>query len=323
MVAISLGKLERRDPKTVWKTEYGDFTPWLAEHLELLGEALDLDLELVRTETAVGDFLCDIEAREVGTNRPVIVENQLGPTDHRHLGQLLTYAGGLDATVVVWISPDIRDEHRKALDWLNRHTDERVDFFGVRLEVLRIDESKPAVQFRPVAFPNKPPVPPPEDVSERGMIYKKFFQALIDELREKHKFTNMKKAPTYSWCNFSSGGSGIHYSAAFTKDGLRTGIELASSSKERNKRIFDWFSANREGIDAELGESLTWERRDLKQASYIWVSRPNTSFRDADEHGDELRRWAVEHLLRLKKVFGPKLRHALAAVDASIASEAA
>jgi hypothetical protein len=152
---LPLGKLEHLDARTLWKNEAGDFTPWLAEHLPLLGEALGLDLELEEMEGVVGDFSCDIVAREVIKNRPVIIENQLERTDHSHLGQLLTYAGGLDAAVVVWISPEIRDEHRKALDWLNRHTDEEIDFFGVLLDAIRIDGSKPAVQFRPVAFPNK------------------------------------------------------------------------------------------------------------------------------------------------------------------------
>ena len=138
---IALGKLKHFDPRKLWENEAGNFTPWLANHLQLLAEALGLDdLQLVRTEQAVGEFLCDIVAREVRTDRRVIIENQLKQTDHKHLGQLLTYAGGLDAAVVVWISPEIREEHRQALDWLNRHTDEQIVFFGVLLEAIRIDD---------------------------------------------------------------------------------------------------------------------------------------------------------------------------------------
>src|SRR5215469_16133462 len=155
LVDISLGKLEHLDPRTLWKNEAGDFTPWLADNLPMLGEALGLDLQLEEMEGPVGDFSCDIVAREVGTNRPVIIENQLERTDHSHLGQLLTYAAGLDAGVVIWISSDIREEHREALHWLNRHTDEQIDFFGIRLEAVRIDGSKPAIQFSLVVSPNK------------------------------------------------------------------------------------------------------------------------------------------------------------------------
>ena len=108
-VTIELGKLEQVDPRTLWDTEPGDFTPWLAKNIELLAEELGLDLELLQVEKPVGDFSCDILARDTGRDRPVIIENQLEATDHRHLGQLLTYASGLDAAVVVWISPEIRE----------------------------------------------------------------------------------------------------------------------------------------------------------------------------------------------------------------------
>ena len=152
---IILGTLQHLPPRDIWKNEASDFTPWVAEHIGLLGEALGLDLEFVVREQSVGEFSCDVVAREIGRNRPVIIENQLEATDHRHLGQLLTYASGLDAAFIIWISPEIREEHRQALDWLNRHTDESVDFFGVQLEAIRIDDSRPAVQFRLMAFPNE------------------------------------------------------------------------------------------------------------------------------------------------------------------------
>lgn len=119
---ITLGTLEYINPRELWTSGAANFIPWLADHIQLLGEALGFDLELVQAEQSFGDFACDIEARETGTNRQVTIENQLEATDHRHLGPLLTYAGGLDAAIVVWIGPKIRDEHRQALDSLNRHT---------------------------------------------------------------------------------------------------------------------------------------------------------------------------------------------------------
>jgi hypothetical protein len=137
-----LGQLE---PRTLWTREAYDFTPWLADNLSLLGEALGLDLELAQIEPAVGAFNADITARDTGRDRHVIIENQLEPTDHGHLGQLITYAAGLDAAVIAWISPEIREEHRQAIDWLNRHTSEKIEFFAIALEVVRIGDSKPAV----------------------------------------------------------------------------------------------------------------------------------------------------------------------------------
>src|SRR5262245_47289286 len=128
----ALGKLTRVDPRTVWKHEALDFTPWLEEHIEELGEALGMDLEVIERESAVGSFSVDLLAKDLGSGRKVIIENQLAQTDHTHLGQLITYAAGLDAKVVIWVSPEFRDEHHKALDWLNRG-DGPVHYFGVEL----------------------------------------------------------------------------------------------------------------------------------------------------------------------------------------------
>src|SRR5687767_9372800 len=92
-----LGTLKRIDARTVWKHEALDFTPWVKANIELLSDALQMELALPETEVPVGDFACDVVAREVGTDHKVIIENQLEPTDHAHLGQVLTYAAGMDA----------------------------------------------------------------------------------------------------------------------------------------------------------------------------------------------------------------------------------
>ena len=111
-----LGRIEKVDLHEAWPHEAADFTPWLAEHVSELGNALGLELELQSQEAPVGTFSLDLLARDSGTNHTVIIENQLEPTDHDHLGKLLTYAGGYDANVIVWVTRDFRDEHRQALD---------------------------------------------------------------------------------------------------------------------------------------------------------------------------------------------------------------
>src|SRR6266851_3093921 len=138
-----LGTLVFLDPRDVWSSESIEFTPWLADHLDLLGEALGIDLELDGREAPVGDFSADLLARDNNRDRLVVIENQLEQTDHDHLGKMLTYAAGRSAGVVVWIAKKIREEHRAAIDWLNEHTDEELEFFAVELQVPKIDESRP------------------------------------------------------------------------------------------------------------------------------------------------------------------------------------
>ena len=147
MTIPPLGRLTRIDARSVWQHEALDFTPWVRANIDTLSEALGMELELPETEVPVGNFSCDVVAQEVGTGHRVIIENQLEPTDHSHLGQLLTYAAGLNARGVVWIAPQYRAEHRQAIGWLNANTGEDLVFFGVEVELLQIGDSPYAPHF--------------------------------------------------------------------------------------------------------------------------------------------------------------------------------
>lgn len=114
----------------MWQHESGDFTPWLAANIDVLSDAIGLPLTVVGQEVLVGDFRLDIHATDPDGNT-VIIENQLEPSDHFHLGQLLVYASGLEATTGIWITTRLRDEHRSALTWLNERTDSDVRAFGI------------------------------------------------------------------------------------------------------------------------------------------------------------------------------------------------
>ncbi len=154
MVSGSIGRVEEVELRTVWEHEAHAFTPWLAQNLDLLAYELDLPaLRLRGEEVPVGGFSLDIEAETLDGDT-VIIENQLESTDHTHLGQLLTYASGLKASVVIWIAKQMRDEHASALDWLNEHTDGSIHFFGLEIGAVRIDDSRPAPVLRVRVRPN-------------------------------------------------------------------------------------------------------------------------------------------------------------------------
>ena len=140
MSVEKLGRLEKVELRDIWEKEDMHFTPWLAkeENMDLLSSTIGMDLVVEAQEKDVGPFRADILCKDYASNNMVLIENQLEKTDHKHLGQLLTYATGLDAVSIVWIAKEFSEEHRATLDWLNKITNDRHNFFGVKIEILRI-----------------------------------------------------------------------------------------------------------------------------------------------------------------------------------------
>jgi hypothetical protein len=122
-----------------------DVTSWLLRSGPLLSKLLGIDIELDPGEDTAGKPATGIVGREVVTGLPVVIDNQHGPADHEHLGQLLTYAAAIKATAVVWVAEEFSDEHQAALDWLNAHTDQTISFFGVRLAAVTLDGARPGL----------------------------------------------------------------------------------------------------------------------------------------------------------------------------------
>lgn len=307
-----LGTLSSVTPHKVWPDEARDFTPWLADNIQELGKALNLDLAIERQEADVGDFSLDILARDLSTNHVVVIENQLERTDHDHLGKLLTYAGGFDASVVIWISTSIRDEHRQALEWLNQRSDSETCFVGVVVEVLQIDDSRPAINFKPVVFPNpwKKGKKPSGDgrISEKGEKYRQYFQGLIDILREKHHFTGSKVGQAQNWFAFSSGYPDFCYSTSFVaKNRIRVEVYLDSGLAETNNDNFDCLFSKKEQIAQQFEEPVSWEPMEGRRASRIAVYRDGSIDNDADTL-KEIQEWVIDRLLQFKKVFGHGLQ---------------
>ena len=231
-----LGKLEKVEIRKVWAKEDAHFTPWLAleENIALLSEELNLDLEVQAQEERVGPFRADILCKDIATDRFVLIENQFGKTDHSHLGQILTYASGLNALTVIWIAEKFHEEHRAVLDWLNSLTDDTVEFFGIEIELYKIGNSEPAPMFNIVSKPNNWSKSIRRTAQSAGLTETKLLQQdywiALKEFVEKGKATfRMQKPLPQHWTNIAIGRSGfILYAFANTQD-KRIGVQLAIS----------------------------------------------------------------------------------------------
>ena len=77
MTQSNLGRLEQVELRSIWVTEAGDFTPWLAQadNLRLLGDTIGIGLELEAQEKAVGPFSADILCKDTADGSLVLMEN--------------------------------------------------------------------------------------------------------------------------------------------------------------------------------------------------------------------------------------------------------
>lgn len=303
-------KIQKVDPRSIWKHEAHDFTPWLADNINELGESIGIELEVTEQEADVGGFSLDILAKDLGRNANVIIENQLAITDHDHLGKLLTYASGYNADIIIWLSTEMREEHRQALDWLNQRTDSNTDFFGVVVEVIKIGDSRPALQFKVIVSPNEWQKSKKKQSntasSEKSERYREYFQNLLDTLRETYRFTSAKKGQPQNWYTFSSGNKKFVYGHSFAQGSrVRTEIYIDSGDFDKNKAFFDKLFAEKESIETELGQKVEWERLDNKRACRIAIYRSG-SIEDSSEELQKIQEWGIQTLLDLKKVFGNK-----------------
>ena len=312
-----LGRLERVDLRTIWTIEATEFTPWLAriENLEVLGETLGIDLELEAQEEAVGPFRADILCKDIGTDAWVLVENQLERTDHIHLGQLLTYAAGLQAVTIVWLAARFTDEHRATLDWLNRITDESFRFFGLEIELWRIGDSPAAPKFNVVSKPNDwsrsvaqaARAIDDAELSETRIKQREYwtaFHLVLDAVSG--PVSGNRKPQPQSWMAYGIGRSSFNLGAAMnrSKNHIRAELYIAGDNA---KAFLGLLHQQREAIEQELDYPLEWEelpaRRDCRISSYLNSVNP-----EDESDWSRQQEWLAKRLNDMHGVFFSRLR---------------
>lgn len=312
-MARQLSHLVRVSLREAWKHEATDFTPWLAEpeNLSLLADALGLDdLEPVGTEQWVGDFKVDILATD-GTEQ-VIIENQLAKTDHNHLGQIITYAAGIDARKVIWVAESFRSEHIAALQFLNEHTTEALNFFGVQIELYRIGDSPLAPKFEVVVKPNAWAKSGREQAkaatasTPTKQRQLQFWLAVVEALSARAPGIKPQKPRPQHWQQISLGRSGFGLSVTASQRDSRLGVAVYINAPDAKVR-FAQLRAKSEQIEAALGFVLDWQELPDAHACRIALYRPDSPLEDESRWKDYLA-WMVEYIVKFDAVFRPVIK---------------
>ena len=310
----TLGRLEKVDLREFWINESSNFTPWLAqpENLKLLGETIEIDLECESQEKGVGPFRADILCKDLATDNWVLIENQLERTDHTHLGQLLTYAAGLEAVTIVWLAQRFTDEHRAALDWLNEYTDEKINFFGLEVELWRIGNSPAAPKFNIVSKPNdwtrSVKDAAESKTSPHKAIQLQFWTTFRDYMEEHSPIRCQKPSPRH-YMNHSIGKSGIHLSSVASMWNSETGtngpeirVELVLQGNFA-KQNYSVLEKRRQEIETDIGEQLKWRNPEEANMCRIYT-RINANFLDS-KLWKQQHEWLRNKLEVFYKVFSP------------------
>ena len=308
-----LGKLERIPLRKAWAHEAGEFTPWLAQadNLTLLAESLGLnELELVGTEHPVGDFKVDILCSDNGGK--VIIENQLEKTNHTHLGQILTYAAGVGARKVIWLAESFRTEHVAALEFLNQHTTDELDFFAVEIELWRIGDSPMAPSFNVVVKPNDWAKTGQQNAKAAATTTPtkqrqlKFWTGWQGWLQAKGSSVRSQKPLPQHWTNIALGRSGIHLAATVNSRENRVGMEVYIDH-DNAKAMFKQLKAHQAAIDKALEAQLEWMELPDGHACRILQVRPDSPL-ESEEQWPDYFAWLEQAALRMSDVFRPLVK---------------
>lgn len=320
MSTKALGRLQKVELREAWTSECADFTPWLAsqENLKLLGDTIGIELELDSQEKEVGPFRADILCKDTATDDWVLIENQLERTDHTHLGQLLTYAAGLNVVTVVWIAQRFTDEHRAALDWLNERTDERVRMFGLEIELWRIGDSPLAPKFNVVSKPNEwaRTIQDAANVkgtpSEHRQIQLRFWQAFREYIEARSTLIRCQKPGMRHFNHHSLGRSGAYLASVISGWDAETGKWAPEIRAElvldgvAAKEEFTALEKQKADIQQAVGFPLTWWNPESKTMCRIYV-RQKADFLNEQLWPVQFD-WLRQHLEPMHKTFAPLVK---------------
>lgn len=300
--------LEEIEPRTLWKDEARDFTPWLRnEGLELIGRVLGFKLDNAQSEVkgSQSKRRCDIvatvcnEEDEDEAPEKVVIENQLEKTDFSHLGRALLYAQQNDAKHIIWIVSDATSDHIKTIEWLNKNTTAELSFYLLRIDTYKIDDSRSAAFLTLIEGPDTE-----EKVEKSGtatqrkyLNFWKAFLAYADENKDMLScIGSFPKPYRQNWYEIRIGGGNCHVNLCCSDGKVR--FEFVAEKHEAFQRLH----AIQDNLDSIAGVSSSdiVVKPDLK---YKKICYTGPSYNDkSNESLTEAFKWLVDKIAALTPI---------------------
>ena len=296
-----INALEPVSLRQVWPDEARDFTPWLADHLHLLGAELNLALELVEVEATLPEAgRVDIIAQQVSTMAKVVIENQLEVSDDSHCLRLLGYAANADANILVWVARDFTAYHRSILSWLNES--DNIAVYAVAVRAYRVGDAL-ASDFRLIVEP--PQSQPGTTSTSTGMTtntyYADFYRPVVAQLRRSGLLPVSRGGWRGGWRSFQTGYSQLVYAAGLSEGKAWAFLDVYGAD---NQRIHHSLTQPRAEIDAKLNGGAAWEQGEDQS----WVGLQTEAVTsDPMLNLEAVGQWIADNLLRLRAVVQPYL----------------
>lgn len=311
-MSLSVQKINKVPLREIWKKEDKDFTKWLEDHIDYLSDVLGFNISIISREEKVGPFRVDLFCEDDDGHK-VIIENQLEPTDHSHLGQIMTYLTNLEANTAIWITSKPVEEHIKVIAWLNENAPDDIAFYVIKLEAIRIGDN-------PIAAPLFTIVEGPTDTvkeigkekkayAETHHLRKEFWTKLLDKAKEKTKLHANVSPCIYTWVGAGAGHAGIGYNYSVSNNAANVEVYLdrGKDFPDINKERFDKLFNHKDEIEEVFGDKLSWERLDKKRASRIAFRINNVGLKNKDKW-PELQDKMIDSMIRLKKATEPFIK---------------
>lgn len=318
------GKLVKVDLREIWDGDSVEFNPWLSqkENITELGNLIGMDLRIEEQETRAGIPQAGLLCKDLKTNDFVLIENQLDKTNFEHLGKLICRAAGLESVTLIWIAGAFTADHWAALQWLNKITNNSINFIGIELEAYKIGDSLPALNYKVAIQPEdwtrqltQPVETQPEETqpipkqTDAKLLQQEYWKGLKEYMEASNSFVKLPNPPSDSWYNIPFGRSKFFLSAAINSQDISINIWLTIIG-ERAKDDFDrlYELAYKDSL-LEVNQNLIWDRMqaDIKCAITL------KNYADYMEKGDRLNQyaWFKENLEKFDKYFRPKIRELL------------